>query len=363
MIVYWFLPAILILGVITTYTDLKGGKIRNKHVIIALAYSFTAYMILIFSNVNTIRAGYFIELLIMCTFSLVTGFILWYTGLWTAGDAKLFFAFATLIPLSVYKHGHIPYFDSTNILINTFIPVFLYLSLLLMLKTNLKQKIFFLKESIRPREVLELAVFLFAFTWAMELVFKAANLPMDYFAIVSLLFVITIILEKTTSVSLPKIILITSILRIMFDPSIYSFEFVKRFVLIIALFILLRFFVIRMSFYSLTKEVDIKLLKKGMIPAEAVYVEGGKYKKQESMFFGLFTYLGERTRQRNYLFHPTEPLNEKNINNLKRLGKELGFEHLRIQQIVPFAPFLFIGVLLTLLVQGNIFVAVARLFS
>lgn len=362
MILYWFLPAIVLLGVISSYTDIKEGKIKNKHIILALAYSFIVYIILIFLNLGTIRIQYFIELLIMLALTLITGFIIWHVGLWTAGDAKLFFAFATLIPLSVYKHGHIPYFDSTNILVNTFVPAFFFLFFLLMFKTNFKQKIFFFKEALRLKEIFRLAVFLFAFTWIIEIMFKTINLPMDYFITIFLLFLIMVLLEKIIFVSLFKVVIAISILRIIFDHSIYSLGFAKGFLLILILFILLRFLIIRMSFYFLTREVDINLLKKGMLPAESVYVEKEKYKKQDLMFFSLFAYLQEKTKKRNYLFPPTDPLSEENVKKLKKLEKKLGFEHLRVQQTVPFAPFLFFGVLLTLLAQGNVFIVIGMLF-
>ena len=37
MLIYWFLPMILFLGIVTSYEDIKFGKIRNKWVISAYA--------------------------------------------------------------------------------------------------------------------------------------------------------------------------------------------------------------------------------------------------------------------------------------------------------------------------------------
>ena len=42
MLIYWFLPMILLLGIVTSYEDIKFGKIRNKWIILALAYSIAA---------------------------------------------------------------------------------------------------------------------------------------------------------------------------------------------------------------------------------------------------------------------------------------------------------------------------------
>ena len=73
----------------------------------------------------SIRTGYFNELILSVFFALFAGFIMWYVGLWTAGDAKLFVAYTAIVPLSVYNYGYIKYFPSMTILINTFVHVFI----------------------------------------------------------------------------------------------------------------------------------------------------------------------------------------------------------------------------------------------
>ena len=118
-----------------------------------------------------------------------------------------------------------------------------------------------------------------------------------------------------------------------------------------------------MGYDLLSKHVDIKLLKKGMIPLEKVYMEGSKYKKEDILHFSLLSYMQEKTKKRDYLFEPeAEGLTEKDVKKLKSLEDELGFEHLRVAQTMPFAPYLFIGTLLTLLFQGNLFITLRLLF-
>jgi len=355
--ILWFLPAIMILGIATSYTDIKKGKVKNKHLIFALIYGLIAYSILILINLGEVRIGYLIELIIMSILSLIIGFVIWHVGLWTAGDAKLFFTYSFLLPLSVYKYGYMPYFASTNILINTFVPMFLFLFIILLFKTNLKQKLFFLKKSFKPKQIFPLAVFLFAFGWLINLLFFFVKIPPDYFLMIFILFLLITIFEKITSLSMFKIIIAIGILRFFFDTSIYSITFLKGFLFILLLFIILRFFVISMGFYFFTREVDIKLLKKGMIPAEILYEEKDKYKKQDIIFYSFLNYLTEKTKKRKYLFEPTsEGLTEKEVKKLKKLEKKLGFEHLKIQQTIPFAPYMFFGVLLTIISQGNAFI-------
>ncbi|MBL7100864.1 MAG: hypothetical protein ISS23_02840, partial [Nanoarchaeota archaeon] len=204
-ILYLFLPGILALGLITSYTDFKHGKIKNKHLLPALFYSILIYTILILT-LTSYRTAYFTELIIMLALTLFTSFIIWYVGLWTAGDAKLFFTYSSLIPLSVYKYGYIPYFASTNILINTFIPFALFLTVILLFKTNLKQKMISLKTSLKPKQLLTLAVFLFALIWLVNILFSLLTIPPNYFITIFILFLILAFLEKIVRLNLTKIV-------------------------------------------------------------------------------------------------------------------------------------------------------------
>lgn len=38
MLIYWFLPMVLFLGIITSYEDIHSGKIRNKWIIAGFVY-------------------------------------------------------------------------------------------------------------------------------------------------------------------------------------------------------------------------------------------------------------------------------------------------------------------------------------
>jgi len=85
------LPAILFLGIITSYEDIKSGKIRNKWIMSALIYAVLVNVVLVlfYPSKNGIHLPYLIELTTNSLFSVVLGFGLWYLGIWTAGDGKL----------------------------------------------------------------------------------------------------------------------------------------------------------------------------------------------------------------------------------------------------------------------------------
>jgi hypothetical protein len=360
---FFFLPMILFLGGITTYEDYRQGKIRNKWILIALVYA-VAMNILVALYIEYLvpeqfpRAGYYIELIVQFVASLLVGFVMWWIGLWTAGDAKLFAAFSALVPLSVYNWGHVPYFSSSNILINTFVPFFIFYSCLMLYKTTWKQKAHYLLQSLQPRQVLMLFLFIFGFSWPLRHVFS--SLAGNYFTGIALLFILLVLLERIFGRRLFTIMVVVSAMRIIFDRSLMQVSAWIYLGITLLGFIILRFFILYMGYDFLTKRVDVNLVKPGMVPAETVYVEDGKYRKKKILHFAMVSYLQEATRKRDYLFEPTpEGLTENDVRKLHKMQGKLGFEHLRVYKTLSFAPFLFVGVLLTIFFKGQMFISIA----
>ena len=114
----WFLfPGIIYLGIISSYTDIKYGKIKNRDVVIGIAYALAVYLGL---AVYAAAAGgvnylYFAELGTNAIFALLAAFGLWNYKIWSAGDGKLFFAFALLVPLGVYQFGRYNWVPSVTL--------------------------------------------------------------------------------------------------------------------------------------------------------------------------------------------------------------------------------------------------------
>jgi prepilin signal peptidase PulO-like enzyme (type II secretory pathway) len=66
----------------------------------------------------------------------------------------------------------------------------------------------------------------------------------------------------------------------------------------------------------------------------------------------------------NFLIKPkSKGLNRKDLKIIKKLYREkkIDFDNLLIQQTLPFAPFIFIGLLLTILFQGNCLIFIKTL--
>lgn len=135
------LPALALLAGVTSVEDLREGRIRNKWVLMALMWGAGAYALLSLSRIyapyltapavaNTLFNGSWAALIGMTAAnafcSLLIGFLLFHFGYWAAGDAKLFFAVALLLPLKYYFAHFLPVFPALNLFINTILIAALY---------------------------------------------------------------------------------------------------------------------------------------------------------------------------------------------------------------------------------------------
>lgn len=350
---------ILFIGIVTSYEDIKTGKIRNKWILAGLIYAIfmNIGLFVYHSALGDVRIAYFIELLITGGFSLVVGFVLWNVGLWTAGDAKLYLVYSLLVPLSTYVYGHIPYFSSTNILINTFVPLFVYFTFLIAVRTNMKEKLHYFLKSLDFKQIGTLGLFFFGFMWVSKLLFQWIGINMDFFTSVFIFFILIVSVEKFLSIGTIYIGIGLAVLRIIFDKNALSASSLQLLLITLGLFIIVRFFILSLGYAVLTRQTDIGLLKPGMVPAERVYRDSkGNFKKESMLQFTLMGYM--KKKKKRYLFEAdAKGLSVADVNRLKKLEKSLGFEHLRVHQTVSFAPYLFGGVLLTIMFHGNMIIS------
>lgn len=358
----FLLPMILFLGIVTSYQDIKTGKIRNHWLLLAIAYAVIVnlmiYVYVVSGGQDVANANrYMLELFITFLVSLIVSFVMWWVGLWTAGDAKLFAVFSLLVPLSVYNLGYVKYFASVNIIMNTVVPYFAVYAIIFLVKTSWKQKLKYMKQSLNPRQVWSMAIFIFAFLWPLDMFYKFTSLPSNFFMSIAILFVMMTVVEKTLGSRAYIFTYSLSVLRLFLDKNLLTLNSWLLFFDILIGFIILRYFILYMGYDFMTKWVDIKLFRKGMVPAEMVFKEEGEYKKQPILHFSLLSYLQEKTRKREHLFELTaEGLTEKEAKKIRSLEEKLDFEHLRVYKTMPFAPYLFLGVILTILFRGNLFI-------
>lgn len=138
---YVFLPVLFLVGIVTSYQDIKYGKIKNKWIVAGLVWGlgiYSASYLWIFIGDHSIflpKASNYISYLylnyalINALISLAIGYGSWYFDMWSAGDAKLFFIFSLLLPLTYYSRTYLAFYPSFALLLNIFIPVLIYLLL------------------------------------------------------------------------------------------------------------------------------------------------------------------------------------------------------------------------------------------
>lgn len=127
---YFFVFLVLFFGAIITKGDLSRGKIRNAVIgtgLIAGVFGYIAAAAWMYGMRSDASLSYFFDVNVNFLISILCGYLLWHYKLWAAGDAKFFILLSFLVPLRFYENGYLPYFPSSALVINIFIPIFLLL--------------------------------------------------------------------------------------------------------------------------------------------------------------------------------------------------------------------------------------------
>lgn len=139
-----FLPLVILIGIITTYQDWKYSKIKNRWVILGVAYAFCVYaiagalyLLAKESSLNQEADFVFYPLVwkvhkwgINLFVATLVAYLLWHFKIWGAGDGKLFICYSALIPAGQYSKVYFSYnFSSFLLLLTIFIPATFFLFL------------------------------------------------------------------------------------------------------------------------------------------------------------------------------------------------------------------------------------------
>ncbi|MCK5025249.1 MAG: hypothetical protein KAS15_01560 [Nanoarchaeota archaeon] len=391
MIIY-FLPAIIALGLITSYQDIKYGKIRNKWVVLGISYALAANFFLImhayFSPTFGIKSHYLIELTTNFLFSIIVGFGLWRLGTWTAGDGKLFIAFTALIPLTTYSIGYEEWIPSIVLLLNIFIPALVILILWMTFKMrtgkmmpektksgNIREVLnSSFKEFLKPKQLANIIISLFALSWLVPLFLSFIGLKRNFFLGIIVMIAILFVIQKKFGAKAFYLMLPISIARLMIDKSVYSLSALTHFILLILAWmfvvIVLGGSVSKLARDIFSKEVKVSNLVPGMIPAGIIIkkdksIEEHLHKIQKNPEIEIMKY-----NDNYYINGPESLLHTKQaeikaddgltISQINHI-KDIGFQKIKISQTIPFAPFIFLGVIITLLLKGNLLIWIKNL--
>jgi hypothetical protein len=364
------LAFILIFGFITSLEDFYYNKIRNRWIIIAAIFGLALGIAtpLFFGDSMPVQFSlpYFAEVLLNAGFALLFGYLLWYTGLWSAGDAKLFFAYALIVPLTAYNTFSSMHFPALTILVNTFVPFFIFYFVLVLAKSKNRFNWAFLKNILNLKLQMSLAVFVFGFAWPIVLLFSALKIPANIFTVIIGLFALVVISTRYLRTPLLPFAIALSLLRLVFDwKHVSSQGFLYEFILIFLVFLLTRFYLLSLSYDLFSKDVDVKKLKPGMIPAESVYKFGNFFSKRPLNYFSLLEAMMRKSEGKSVLSNIGDGLTAGDVRRLKRLLSEgkLKEPSIKVYHTLPFAPFMFVGALITIVYGMDVVVLIRLLIE
>ena len=362
------LLVILAIGAITSYEDIKFGKIRNKYILFGFITG-------VFTNLLYVYFGggllYLKATIINAFFALFVGFFLWHIQLWTAGDGKLFFVFSLLVPLTEFSRMQSTMFASYVLLTNTFIPLFIVLFMRIIHRTSNTEKKKAFKFMTDPYKIVQTTVALFGFVWLLSLPLSVLKIPSNYFINIILLFITMDILgklsEKYLNTSIGRLSIIFVFLRFIFEFKIVAtIHFAVDFVSIVLSYIFLRQFVLRLGYYGTSVSVRIDNLKEGMVPVEKLSLHTStkkkRYQKEEMFFTDIMSMLNKGTY---FIFdRDAKGLTKEQIKKIQKLhsSNKLDFDNILVSETMPFAPFMFVGALMTFFAGGSILVYLSLLF-
>ena len=327
----------IILGIVSSITDLKNKKIYNKNILIALGISAISYAVCF----KQIEINYIPNFIINLAITIVISFTFYYFKIWAAGDAKLFLAITFMIQYEIYEVETTNVFPALNLLIIIFCVAFIYVFLeTIFLWIKDKQRLERLKPSSFDKE--DIKEFVIQYLLGYFIIIFINNILNKFFIdfrisnqglillcnMLVLIFVYRIIKTKKTSMIVAGSFLVANIIYyLIFGFQMYAINL--KMLLLVFIIILFR----RVSEKYNYEEIKISDLKPRMILSY-----GSVLRFYSSRVKGLPQNTTETTDSR---------LTEEQVESIKRWSKtSKGTETIVIVKHMPFAPFMFVGEIL-----------------
>jgi Flp pilus assembly protein protease CpaA len=292
------------------------------------------------------------------------GILMWWFGMWAAGDAKLFGAIAAILPLSSYVNSYWPIFPGYVLIFNTFIALLGILVLELVVR--------FVKQIIKPTTD-ESEAWKTALEWIRG---HKWNLVRGFFGILFFMLIIKTLRMLTRDIivifaTIDSNTLMYVILFIIFQPLAKAMQ--KKWVLIPMVLFTIGFTIYAALFP--TEETNVRMILQvsglmlGVVAFLIVY----------QLYLNVFDFhpvriwelrprmlLARKTldvlkEDQDMLHHKMGPigpdgLSAEQTENLRRWWIDRGKGgKIWISRTIPFAPALLIGTLITVILSGYVF--------
>ena len=223
----------------------------------------------------------------------------------------------------------------------------------LLYKSSLKDikeaSIGFFKDVFNIKKLFTTIVSLFIIYWFIEILLSLFKIKNFFLVILTTILAYNYIKKKTKKGFIFFAIAI-SLLRLVIDKSVYSSTFLIIFLILIILWEIidsfLNFSISKLISNIFSNEVEVDKLKQGMVLSEFIQKDENKHiKKVKSAFYA-----------DNFLDEESEGLTQKQIEKIRAAD----IKKIRVSQMISFAPFIFLGVILTLIAKGNIIIFVLK---
>lgn len=380
---YIFLIPIFIIGLITSFEDYKYGKIKNKWIKIGFLWGLIILGLIIFLNLFSksllINPFYLSQIFINTIIAFIIGLVMWHWTIWSAGDAKLFTLFSFLLPLEFYSNTYLSYFPSFALLLNIFIVALTIFLITLILNfifyiLRREKKVLTKKEKDIQRKKIKMGIFSF--------IKEILNLLVIFFVMVSLIGITlrsSLKEELTyffdTILGLENWVLFIAVLGIF----IFLIRFLKK---LKKLFYAMAILLLIWLFYAWFKFGQSPLLTiKPMLGTTAMLVFGGlmfrkafdwyvnKKEIREMDIKNIKTgtrlteeslrILENKSETKKFFKESigrihSDGLSKEQVLFLKKFAENKKIEKLKIYKLSPFAIWIFIGLIITILFKGSI---------
>ncbi|USS40213.1 prepilin peptidase [Thermococcus aggregans] len=352
----------VIMGILTSYTDIKTGFIDDRHVFPIAAVGVLYYLyhgIVVKHDLLHALSG-----LIGLGIGFLLGYLLYLMGGWASGDVVILMGYSALFPYaSSYAKVVAPYavkypLHSITLLFNSILAVFPFifvysLAVLITKKKISRLKEVFVKKWVKPFEI---AIWV---SGAFVVLRIAGSAIPPYFGL--LLWIITMVVLARLQKAGDIIGLLLLAYGAFKTPEIiYSYlKLAVTFYALKVFFSLVK--VLREE--VLMKKVSVNELKEWDILGEWIYEKDNKiYRERESSFDKLLRALKTlnlnalKVEYDKLIASPTaEGLTKEDIEKLKALVEEGKLEdEFLVRNAMPFAPALFLGFLISVF-YGDLF--------
>jgi archaeal preflagellin peptidase FlaK len=350
-----------------SYTDLKSGIIQNKLTfpLIGLGIVLNGIYAFMIGNIWLIVID-----IIITVFIFALGYLFWRIGAWAGGDVKLFTAIAALIPFYPFSFTYTifnvqfpmiaGYPFPFTLIINSILSMLPFL-LIFVLYISVKNKKHLLGKLLKPvREYRGNIVLTVVITSAIIITLLITPYLPYQIIIISLIliYLLTLIISKLPNILKAIIVLGVVAFAIYKNIEVSLIGMVLLFISI-TLISIIRELITNVSREALQDDYQIQDLKEGMIPAYNLYEREGEVYVDDKGFLQKIreSFTGGDVSGitappgKVIISSLAAGLTQKDLDLLRELSKEdkIG-ETFRIKKGVPFAPSIFIGLLISLFI-------------